>query len=186
MKRRLQINFSPFPVLETERLVLRRVVRSDVEDFFAIRSNPDVMHYILRPLATSYADVLAVIDVIDNLIATETGINWAITLKGEDRQIGTIGYLNINESSHRAEVGFVMNADYQRMGYTMEALKAVLDYGFSEMKLHVIEAMVNPENKASYLLLEKAGFTRAALFQDYKYHNGKYVDACIYTLMEPA
>ncbi len=185
MKRRLPINFSPFPVLETERLVLRRVVRSDVEDFFAIRSNPDVMHYILRPLATSHADILAVIDIIDNLIATKTGINWAITLKGENRQIGTIGYLNINESSHRAEVGFVMNANYQRMGYTMEALKAVLDYGFSEMKLHVIEAMVNPDNKASYLLLEKAGFTRAAMFKDYKYHNGKYVDACIYTLMEP-
>jgi len=54
----LTINFSEFPELETKRLQLRRADVNDVNEFFALRSDPNIMKYIPRPVATSHEEAL--------------------------------------------------------------------------------------------------------------------------------
>ena len=49
----LELNFDPFPLLETERLILRRIALSDAEDYFALRSNVDAMKHIAKPVQRS-------------------------------------------------------------------------------------------------------------------------------------
>jgi len=71
----LTINFHPFQNLETERLLLRRLNPNDVAEVFAMRSNPEVMQYIPRPLALTKEDALAHITMIDEKIENNTGIN---------------------------------------------------------------------------------------------------------------
>jgi ribosomal-protein-alanine N-acetyltransferase len=78
----LTINFNPFPNLETERLLLRRVDNNDVKEIFALRSNPETMKYIPRPLVKTDEDVLEHITMIDSKIDSNEGINWAITVNG--------------------------------------------------------------------------------------------------------
>lgn len=143
------------------------------------------MQYIPRPVAKTKEDALAVIDMITGFTARNEKLNWAVTEKGADKLIGIIGYPNFKPESHRAEVGYVLNHEYQRKGIMYEALRAVLDYGFNVMQLHSIEAIIRTDNMASIQLIEKAGFTREALFRDYVYHNGRYWDEYVYSLINP-
>jgi ribosomal-protein-alanine N-acetyltransferase len=180
-----ELNFNPFPILETDRLLLRNLTHADVEDVFAIRSNPATMKYIPRPIARTKEDALAVIDMITGFTARNERINWGITEKGKDKLMGIIGYVNIKPESHRAEVGYVLHHEYLRKGITYEALQAVLDYGFNVLQLHSIEAIICTENTASIQLVEKTGFVREAHFRDYIFHNGRYWDEYVYSLIRP-
>ena len=66
-----------------------------------------------------------------------------------------------------------------------EAMKGVLQYGFETMKLHSVEANVNPGNNASTKVLEKNGFVKEAYFKENYYYNGKFIDSAIYSLLTP-
>lgn len=180
----LNINFNPFPVLQTERLTLRNLSTADVHEVFEIRSNAQSMQYVPRPVAQTLDDAMAVVNMILGFTNRNERINWAVTEKGKDKLIGIIGHVGINQDSNRAEVGYIINQNYERKGYTNEALKAVLDYGFGVMNVHIVEAVIRTENTPSVLLVEKTGFTREAMFRDYINFNG-YHDAYVYTLCNP-
>lgn len=183
----LHLNFTnPFPVLETERLLLRRIRNSDKHDMFEIRGNRETMKYIPRPVANTVEDAEKVIDMIDGFVERNERINWGITVKGLDKMIGVIGYVRMNEDAHRSEVGYVLHHAYLRQGFAGEALDAVIQYGFKVMKLHSIEAIIRPDNIASMSMVEKRGFVREALFRDYVFHEGKYYDEAVYSLIDPA
>ena len=62
-----------------------------------------------------------------------------------------------------------------------EALQICLQYGFQKMKLHSVEANINPGNKASMQLLESAGFEKEAYFKENYFYNGKFSDSIIYS-----
>lgn len=181
----LTINFHPHPTLTTERLVLREMMLDDKHAMFAIRSNPEMMRYVPRPLAKTVDDAVALIETIRKAIQETTGINFAITLKETGELIGAIGYFNISKENHRAELGYILHTDYQGKGLMQEAVKAVIKFAFNDIKLHAIEAVINPENTASIQVVERNGFTRDAFFKDYIMHNDEYIDAYIYTLINP-
>ena len=89
--------------------------------------------------------------------------------------IGTIGYWRIVKEHYRAEIGYLIATEQQGKGLMQEAISATLQYGFSEMKLHSVEANVNPNNPASIKLLERNHFIREAYFKENYFSNGKIV-----------
>jgi ribosomal-protein-alanine N-acetyltransferase len=177
--------FYPFPELHTSRLVLRRITVEDADELFLMRSHAGTMQYIGRPLAASVDDALKLIRVIDDILQAGDGITWGISLKGERELIGTIGLWRIVKEHHRAEIGYLLHHDRLRQGYANEALTKVLDYGFSTIRLHSVEANVNPLNEASLRLLDKHGFVREAWFKENYYYNGVFKDSVIYSLLTP-
>lgn len=181
----LTINFSPFPILETERLILRRVLPSDVKEMFELRSNPETMKYIPRPLLTNHEEALAHIQMMEDKIETNEGINWAITLKGDDKMLGVIGHYRIKPEHYRAEVGYMILPEYHGKGITTEAVQCVVDYGFNTMQLHSIEGVIDPENEASERVLQKCGFVKEAHFKENEYFDGKFIDAVVYSKLNP-
>lgn len=182
----LNLNFNdPFPVLETDRLVLRQVRNNDRQEMFQIRSNRETMQYIPRPLANTVDDADKLIEMINGFVERNERINWAITEKGVDKLLGVIGYVSMNEGAHRSEVGYVMHQGHLRKGFAKEALQAVLAYGFDVMNLHSVEAIIRPENTASIRLVESLGFVREAYFRDYVFHEGKYLDEAVYSFIKP-
>jgi [ribosomal protein S5]-alanine N-acetyltransferase len=184
-KRMLQINFNTFPLLSTEKLVLRQTISNDESELFALRSDKRVMKYIDRPLAESIADATEMIQKINEDLNNNAGITWAITLKSDLKLIGTIGYWRIFKEHYRAEIGYLLHPDHQGKGIMQEALTAVLDYGFTVMKLHSVEANINPDNAASMKLLERNKFIKEAYFKENFYYNGKFLDSVIYSLLTP-
>lgn len=180
----LTINFHPFQNIETERLLLRRINQNDVEEVLALRGNPETMKYIPRPLAKTKEEALVHIAMIEEKIENNTGINWGITIKGSNKIIGIIGHYRIQPENHRAEIGYMSLPKYNGKGYITEAIKAVVEYGFEQMNLHSIEAVINPGNKASERVLQKNGFVKEAHILENELWEGKFWDTVIYSLLK--
>lgn len=178
------INFSPFPILQTERLLLRRLDKADVGAVYALRSDELAMKYIPRPLVSNYEEALEHIAMIDSKITSNEGINWAITLKGSPGLIGIIGHYRIKPEHFRAEVGYMILPEFNNQGIITEALATVVRYGFDVLKLHSIEAIIDPGNTASARVLEKNGFIREAHLRENEYYEGRFLDTVIYSLIE--
>jgi [ribosomal protein S5]-alanine N-acetyltransferase len=178
----LELNFTPFPVLETERLLLREVKLDDVDEMYRMRTDPEMMRYIPRPLAKSNEDVEKIIRMMSQGIAKNESINWAITSKGEDKLIGVIGYVRISKESHRGEIGYMLDSLHHGKGIMNEALQTILSYGLEMLKFHTIEGVIDPGNIASEKLLLKNGFVKEAHFRENLLFEGKWLDAVHYTL----
>jgi len=179
----LNINFIPFPNLETDRLLLRRIDITDVNEIFALRSNKETMKYIPRPLAKTKEDALGHITMIEEKIENNEGINWAITLKCNPKLIGIIGHYRIKPEHFRAEIGYMLLPEYHGKGIITEAIKETVNYGFQIMKLHSIEAIIDPENYASEKVLQKSGFVKEAHLKENEYYEGRFLDTVIYSIL---
>lgn len=179
----LELNFTPFPELKTERLVLRRMLMEDAHALFEMRSDERVMQFLDRPRAKTIADAENLIRLIDHDIDSNIGITWGVSLHGTSRLIGTMGFWNITKAHFRAEIGYLLHPDFQGKGLMMEAAKKTIDFGFREMGLHSIEANINPNNLRSAKMLEKCGFVKEAHFRENYYYDGKFLDSMIYSLL---
>jgi len=177
----LQLNFILFPVLETERLILRKISMDDAPDLFVLRTNEDAMKYINKPLPKSIDEIKVL---IKNMNEITERIQWAIALKTENKIVGTIGYHRIEKEHYRAEVGYMLHPDYWNTGLMTEALKVIIDFGFDEMNLHSIEGNINPNNAVSRKILEKFGFVKEAYFKENYFFNGKFFDSEVYSLLK--
>ena len=108
----------------------------------------------------------------------------AITLKQDLILIGTICIWKIVKEHYRAEIGYVLHPGYQGKGIMQEAMTVILNYGFKTMKLHSIEANVNPNNRSSIKLLKRNGFKQEAYFKENYYFNGVFKDSIIFSLVK--
>jgi [ribosomal protein S5]-alanine N-acetyltransferase len=181
----LQVNFNPFPILTTDRLVLRPFNDGDVKELFFLRSHEGVMKYIAKPKPKDHNDIFQLIAKMSKMIADNEGVAWAITLKTDPKAIGHISFQHLYKEHYRAEVGYMLHPDHYMQGIMNEALTAVLTYGFSKMGLHSVEANISPENIASQKLLERHNFVREAWFKENYFFEGEFMDSVIYSLINP-
>ncbi len=180
----IEINFHPFKNLETERLLLRRVSKDDLNEILELRGNPETMKFIPRPIVKTEEDALDHFKIIDEKIEKNEGINWAITVKGNPKLIGIIGHYRIQPENHRCEIGYMILPQYNGQGIVTEAIKAVLEYGFEDMNMHSIEAVIDPDNIASERVLQKNGFVKEAHILENEYYDGKFWNTVIYSILK--
>lgn len=182
----LTLNFKEFPVLATERLLLREHSVQDVPALFKMRTNEEVMRFIDRERPKTTQDIETFITSFNAGFKQGQHIAWVISLKENPGQmIGSIGYWRTNFANYRAEIGYMLHPDYWRRGIVSEALKKTITFGFEEMSLHSIQANINPGNDASRQILLKHGFVKEAYFKEDYYFNGKFLDSEIYSLLKP-
>ena len=178
-------NFSPFPEIQTERLLLRRMTTNDAEEILYLRSNDDVMKYIDRERTKSIEDSKSFLDKIDASLNSNNGIMWGISLKeNPGKLIGNLGYWRLIKEHFRAEVGYMLHPSFWKKGIMKEALLRVIDFAFDEMNLHSIEANINSGNTASAMLLESTGFIKEAYFKEDFFFNGAFHDTIIYSRLK--
>ncbi|MFI5451650.1 GNAT family N-acetyltransferase [Pedobacter sp. UC225_61] len=181
----LQLNFPSFPVLETERLLLREHALTDADTLFALRTNENVMRFIDRERPKTVKDIETFIATFNDGFKQGQHLAWVIALKENPTQmIGSIGYWRANLANYRAEIGYMLHPNYWRKGIISEALNATIAFGFNQMKLHTIQANINPGNDASRQILLKHGFVKEAYFKEDYYFNGKFLDSEIYSLLD--
>lgn len=175
-----ELNFDPYPVIETERLLLRKVSMDDAEDVFLLRTNEAAMKYINKPKLLSIDDAKELIKKMNE----PDRIQWGITLPTDNKIIGTIGYHKIDKDHYRAEIGYMLHPDHWNTGMMSEAITKVIDHGFNKMQLHSIEATINPGNDASRNLLKKFSFIKEAYFKENFFSEGKFFDSEVYSLVK--
>ena len=176
--------FTQFPRLESERLLFRKILLSDANELYLIRSNDDVMRFMDTKKMESINEAEKMIASIEESFKNGTGINWGIIEKSSNRFIGYFGFWRIVSEHCRAEIGYALDPNCWGKGYMIETLKTLIKFSFKEMKMHSIEANVNPANGNSIKLLEKIGFKKEAYFRENFLYNNTFYDSIIYSLLE--
>ncbi|WP_449620432.1 GNAT family N-acetyltransferase [Robertmurraya sp. Marseille-Q9965] len=180
----MDINIDTFPVLETERLVLRKITEEDAKDILSYLSDEEVMKYYgLEPFST-ITDALDEISWYHSIYKNNMGIRWGITLKEQGVMMGSCGFHNRVSQHSRTEIGFELSRDYWGQGIASEAIGAILQYGFEHMELNRIEALIEPPNLPSQKLVEKQGFIREGLLRQYEFTSGKFDDLYMYSMLK--
>jgi [ribosomal protein S5]-alanine N-acetyltransferase len=170
------LDLPKFPILTTERLVLRSLTMVDLMQIYALRSNDSVNRFIDREIATVLKDSEDFIKKIEIQFERREGLYWAIALKTDNILIGTICFWNFNAEKEEAEVGFELLPGFQGQGIMLEAAKRVIQYGFKTMELKIISANTSSFNIKSMALLQKIGFKRIADFSEDKSLSGTTED----------
>ncbi|GAA0859632.1 GNAT family protein [Aliiglaciecola litoralis] len=175
-----------FPIIETERLILNRLSKSDRKPLFAIFSDPNVIkHYdVERFKHIEEADRL--VEYFDARFESDTGIRWAIRKKDSNEFIGTCGFTNWNEFDHSAVIGYELANNHWGNGYALEAVKSIINFIFDEkfhFYVHRIEALILPSNAPSEALVKKLGFTFEGALRGKCYWNGDFHDMNMFGLL---
>ncbi|XUU59828.1 GNAT family N-acetyltransferase [Erythrobacter sp. HA6-11] len=147
----------PIPTLETERFIMRPLVREDAAALFPTLSDPEQCRYLWQGAFESI-EALA-----DWLCDPEwNGRSWAAM----DRASGEFAarIVAVPTSERQSEVGYMVVKDAQSGGIATECTKQLMQYLFEEEDHHRITASTDPRNIASNRVLEKLGFRREAHF----------------------
>jgi ribosomal-protein-alanine N-acetyltransferase len=175
-----------FPQLETDRLILRELRSTDVEAVHHYLSDPEVTRYLDTPPQRSLKQTQDLLNFLTSLFQKGEGFRWGITLKAGDAAgvvIGTCGYHAWAKDHFRAEIGYELARAYWGQGIMAEAMKALLAFGFEQMVLNRVEAMVLVGNRASARFLEKLGFQQEAVLRDYEFVQGRFRDVVLFSLL---
>ena len=172
------------PTLETERLILRKMVLNDAEAVFAYASNSEVSRYTLWETHRSIEDSRAFLEFATQKYENGGEPDWGIVYRGNGCLVGACGLVNWEAEHARAEVGFVLSREYWGRGLMPEAVRAILRFGFERMNLNRIEARCIAENAASARVMEKAGMFYEGTLRQREYIKGAYRDIKLYAILK--
>jgi len=149
-------------LIETTRLILRPFALSDDQNLYEYLSLPET--YLFepgRPVSLEEAK---------ELVSQRSAGNdfLAVILKAENKLVGHLYFKQLEPKERMTwELGYIFNPRYHRKGYASESSAALIEYAFAHYPIHRIMARCNPENAASWKLLERIGFTREGHFRKF-------------------
>jgi [ribosomal protein S5]-alanine N-acetyltransferase len=179
-------NMAPPQRIETDRLVLRIPALDDARALFeTYTQDARVTRYVIWRPHTHIEQTLAFLK--DCVAGWESGkrFPYVITLKNADNPVGMVD-LHIVEST--VGIGYVIGRAYWGQGYVPEAIRAIVEWAFSQPEINRIYATCDVENKASARVMEKVGMQREGLLQKHSVHPNlgpEPRDSYIYVLMKP-
>lgn len=156
----LKLPLASFPVLETERLLLREPDPADAPDLFVLRSDERVNEFIERKIPATEADALAFIERVTGDTGAGKSFYWVICQKDRPGAIGTICCWNIAPEKDQGELGYELLPSFQGQGLMQEAVAAVLIFLKDVVSMRRIEAITSSRNEASLRVLTRNGFKR--------------------------
>lgn len=168
-----------FPSLKGENFMLRQINGSDIDNIYLGLSNPEIIKYY----GVSYqskSETEEQMKWFNELEQTETGIWWAVVNEKNDVFYGAIGLNNLNKIHRKAEIGFWLIPNFWGKGIMSGALKLIINYAFSGLNLHRIEAMVEKENLNSKKLLQKLNFSFEGTLVDHEIKNDSFISIDVY------
>jgi ribosomal-protein-alanine N-acetyltransferase len=186
------INFSePLPSIVGEGVVLRTPQMTDYSDWAALRERSrefltpweptwpadDLSRGAFRRRIRRYAEDLR----------TDQGYAFLIIRNSDDAIVGGLTLANIRRGVAQAgSLGYWMGLPFARQGYMTAAVRAVIPFAFSTLRLHRLEAACIPSNAGSIRLLENTGFVREGYAREYLCINGIWQDHLLYGRLKDA
>lgn len=168
-----------FPILRSERLLLRQFVDSDLENVFAGLSHPSIIKYY-GVSYKSLEETKAQMKFFADLEVQGTGIWWAVCSPDNKIFYGAGGLNGLVKEHKKAEIGFWLLADHWSKGFMTEAMPLICQYGFNELDIHRIEGIVESENLLCKKAMEKLNFDYEGTMKECEIKNGKFISLDIY------
>ena len=175
--------FKTIPTLETERLILRRMMPSDLADVYDYAKRAEVSEFLLWYPHDTTAFTRKYLKIVDSKYKRGEFYDWAVVCKADGRMIGTAGFTSIDVYNNNAEIGYVLNSDYWGRGLAAEAARAVITFGFEALRLVRIEAKYMTDNLGSKRVAEKCGMREEGILRQSVYAKGRYVDVCLCSIL---
>ncbi|MBN8621430.1 MAG: GNAT family N-acetyltransferase [Anaerolineae bacterium] len=176
-------DFQHFPVLETERLVLRELVETDAQALFEYFREPEYTRFVSFDIHTSIEQTRDFINFMTTIYQQKDSIRWGIELKSDKHLIGTAGLHFWKRNIRCAEVGYHIGQSYWRQGFATEVLEALVGFGFQHMNLNRIEGRHNAGNDASGRVMQKIGFQKEGIWRQREIKFGQFVDVVQFSLL---
>lgn len=163
-------------LIETERLLLRELEYTDKNDLFEMDSDPEVHLFIENNPVKSIDEITKVIEMLKKQYEENGIARWAVVDKSTNECVGWSGlkYFSepLNDHNNFYELGYRFKKKHWGKGFATESSRAILDYGFKNLNIDSIFAIVDPENENSKKVLTKLGFD----FQETFDYEGDSID----------
>jgi ribosomal-protein-alanine N-acetyltransferase len=171
-----------FPLLQTARLWLRRIVPGDAQALYTIFGDDLVTQYYDLGTMTDVAEAETMIQRLSARYRHGQAIRWGIARKQDGVLIGTCGY-HFQAAAFKAEIGYDLASAHWHQGYMSEALRTMLAYGFETLDLNRIEALVMLGNEASVTVLRRLGFREEGILREYAFVKDRFLDLRFFSLL---
>ncbi|GMA61306.1 GNAT family N-acetyltransferase [Alicyclobacillus fastidiosus] len=176
-------NDTYMPTLESERLVLRRITKDDVDDMFAYACDPNVSRFTTWDSHRTLEDTLKYINVVLTKYENNEPTDWGIVDKQYGKFIGTVGFVYVNSNHSRAEIGYALSKKYWEQGIMTEAVREIIRYGFQELALNRIEARAEVPNIGSWRVMEKVNMKFEGILRQHLFAKGAFHDLKLYSIL---
>jgi len=175
--------FLDMPVLETDRIKLRKINITDAEDMFEYSSNENVTKY-LSYNHKAIAETKKYIEDKLSKYALGQCMLWGAEYKENNKYIGAFGFTHWSTEDGSAEIAYTLSEKYWRMGIATEVIKKILEFGFEKMELNRIEARCFADNEKSAGLLEKMNMKYEGTIREQLFMKGKHRDIKFYSILK--
>jgi [ribosomal protein S5]-alanine N-acetyltransferase len=167
------------PTLRTSRLLLRPYTNDDIPDLIPLIGAHEIAATTLR-IPHPYTQA----DAEDQVRRSQEGdgVRLGVWIEASSTFIGGVG-LRLELDHHRAEIGYWIGVPYWGNGYATEAARALLKYGFEELKLHRIYATCFSFNPSSGNVLLKLGMKPEGCQREHILKWGKHCDSVLYGML---
>lgn len=108
---------------------------------------------------------------------------WAIVLKEINEPIGTISVVELDEKTEKVHIGYCIGSKWWHLGYTSEALAAIIPFFFEQVGVNRIESQHDPENANSGKVMKKCGLVCEGILRQADWSNKGIVDACMHGML---
>ena len=175
--------FSQLPQVATDRLILRRLRASDVDDVYAYACDPDVARYTSWAPHTSPDESRQFVRRVLDAYLEKQVANWGLELKSERKVIGTGGFASWNTEHGVAEIGYAIGKPYWGQGLMSEAVRAMIEFGFKRMALNRVVIRMDPRNTGSWRVAEKSGCRFEGIARQAIYAKGAFHDLMVWAIL---
>jgi RimJ/RimL family protein N-acetyltransferase len=170
--------------IETDRLILRPLCVSDLDDLYQYQSDPETVRFTPWPARTR-EQVREAFDkhhVIPNFSEDGQSALLGWELKENGKVIGQSAFTLESITNQKGVLGYVMNPQFSGRGLAFEAVNGLIAYVFNNLQVRRLTATIDPRNQKSIALIERLGFHREATFIEDEFFKGEWIDTCIYAL----
>jgi ribosomal-protein-serine acetyltransferase len=178
----------PPPRIETERLILRRFTRRDVNSVTeAVQNSLAALNEWLPWAHPGYRKEDAISYIKDSTEAWKEGraYDYAIRRKGNTRRhLGNISIWPVSRLTRTGEIGYWIRTDETTQGLATEATAALVKVGFEDLGFHKLTLRIAIGNRPSERVAEKLGFSREGVLREELLIRGRWVDHTLFSLLE--
>lgn len=175
--------FSDLPLLETERLYLKKIEPENANDMYAYSSLDQVTRYLLWTPHINIDETKGYIEFLQKQYRKGNYSDWGLNCKADGAFIGTCGFSNMDFTNNKGELGYVLSPSYQGKGYMKEAVGAILRLAFEDLGLNRIELRIMDGNAASIRFAASSGFQFEGTSRKSLFLRGEYKTLHYYSLI---
>jgi ribosomal-protein-alanine N-acetyltransferase len=175
--------FDVFPVLRTERCILRRLTLNDAPALYSMLSDAELARFTPRKPLQRVGDAVDLIRSVGLDFATRRSVRWGVCLEPDGPIVATVGLHDWDRYHRHVSIGFDVDREHWGEGLGHEVVSAVVQFAYDHLYVHRFEAYVMRGNQKSERLLSSVGFRKEGELRQRMYKNGHQYDVMVYAML---